>query len=125
MFQMLVICDWLPFTEKLPDGLFYLWFLFVISARRTLMLTYVAHARSVVHDTRRSISSFFLFFSPEPLMLLFFPLWLVQAAISFRTPPRGGNPSKARIVWEATRHCLRLLGLTQNQVLCRENLWVA
>lgn len=39
----------------------------------------------------------------------------LQAAITFRTPPRGGNPSKARIVWEATRHCLQLMGLTQPQ----------
>lgn len=40
----------------------------------------------------------------------------IQGSISFRTLPRGGNPSKARIVWEATRHCLRLLGLTRVQV---------
>lgn len=39
----------------------------------------------------------------------------LQAAITFRTPPRGGNPSKARIMWEATRHCLQLMGLTPPQ----------
>lgn len=33
------------------------------------MLTHVAHAHSVVHDTRRNVSSFFF---PMPLMLLFF-----------------------------------------------------
>lgn len=38
-----------------------------------------------------------------------------QANISFRTPPRGGNPSKARILLEASRHCLQLLGLTAPQ----------
>ncbi|CAM9908158.1 unnamed protein product, partial [Hapterophycus canaliculatus] len=32
-----------------------------------------------------------------------------DAVIAFRTPPRGGNPSKARIIWEATRHCLQLM----------------
>ena len=39
-----------------------------------------------------------------------------QAVISFRTSPRGGDPSKARIVWEAMRHCLRLLGHNRAQV---------
>ncbi|CAN0523895.1 unnamed protein product, partial [Ectocarpus sp. 12 AP-2014] len=38
-----------------------------------------------------------------------------DAEIVFRAPPRGGNPSKARTIWEATRHCLHLMGLKKPQ----------
>lgn len=49
-------------------------------------------------------------------LVMMLSLLVLQAEIVFRTPPRGGNPSKARTIWEATRHCLHLMGLKKPQV---------